>query len=187
LVREQIFEPAVEQMRQDFDNHPVTREIENGNASDNISDTLIGVKSKDNPQNLFSFIGFENGSDPVSPIRNILDEENESGPKVKYIRGSQQDGLRFKFAFTPPSKEEMFNETPMPWAEGLSWADRIEKGIPGITHFLSKPGIKGSRSEGGIQVDANISPGARFRNVSYISGIINKFLENIRRGTRRGI
>lgn len=184
LVRSDIFQPAVQEMQQSFDDHPVTREIEDGYMADNISNTLVGVKSKDYPRNLFSFIGFEQGSDPTDSIRDLLSESNPLGPKMKYIRGSQIENITFEFRVTPPAKKDIFDASPMPWADGLSWADRIEKGIPGVTQFLAKPNLPQSRSEGGIQIEAQVSPGARFKNTSYMSRILNEFVQNINKADK---
>jgi len=175
-VRLEIFEPAVYQMQDDFANHPITKEIEDGPEAENISNTIIGVRGEN--ANLFSFIGFENGSDPIYPVYEILNEGNPSGPKMKYIRGSQEDNLVFDFVFTAPDKEAIFDATPMPWAEGISWADRIEKGIPGVKSFISKLG-KG-RSGGGIQSKNSLKNSATFRNTSYITEILKDFIENIK-------
>ena len=54
------------QMIADFLNHPVTQEIKGGIGATNISGTLGGVT------NLFSFIGFEQGDDPITPIVEML-------------------------------------------------------------------------------------------------------------------
>jgi len=187
-VRDTIFEPAVEELKRDFNDHLITQEIEQGPRGENISNTLIGVKEKETSANIYSFIGFDpNNGDPLEPIREILEREGEGGPQMRYIRGSQRDNLSFKFEFLAPSKELIYKETPMPWARGISWADRIEKGIPGVAKFLAKEGVKGSRSGGGIQIEANVSPEAKFRNTSYISGILNKFINNIRKRIKGGI
>ena len=175
-VRLEIFEPAVYQMQDDFTNHPVTQEIEAGPTAENISNTIVGVRGES--ANLFSFIGFENGSNPIYPVYEILNEENPLGPKMKYIRGSQEDNLVFDFVFTAPDKEAIFDATPMPWAEGISWVDRVEKGIPGVNKFISQIG-KG-RSEGGTQSRNSLKNSAVFRNTSYISEILKNFIENIK-------
>jgi len=177
-VRETIFEPAIELMQEDFESHPITQEIKDGVSAENISNTIAGVNGE--TTNLFSFIGFEEGSDPIEPIYDFLREGNPNGPKMKYIRGSQIDNLVFDFTFQPPDIQAIYDATPMPWAGGISWADRIEKGIPGIGSFLSKLGIK-SRSGGGIQTKSPLRRGARFQNTSYLSGIFSRFLSNIKK------
>ena len=49
-----------------FENHEVTKEIEQGESGENISGTLKGYG------NLFSFIGFENGDSPTEVVKNLI-------------------------------------------------------------------------------------------------------------------
>ena len=49
-----------------FNNHPITKEIDSGNQATNLSNTLGGVG------NLFTYIGFEEGSKPTDIIRKYL-------------------------------------------------------------------------------------------------------------------
>jgi hypothetical protein len=174
VLRENYFDPAVEEMKREFLSHPVTQEIKNGVGSENLSNTLGGGSKKD----LFSFIGFNQGDDPILPILEKLDSKNESGPKLKYVRGSQKQNLEFVFKVESPDKEAIKRDTSVPWAEGLSWADRIEKGIPGLGYFLNRKDKVGSRSGGGIQIDNKLRD-KKFRPVSYLSTIFKNFLKNI--------
>ena len=59
-----------------FESHPVTREIMSGPDSANLSGTLAGYG------NLFSFIGFSQSSNPVSPVRRMLSQMT----RIKEIR-----------------------------------------------------------------------------------------------------
>ena len=52
------FDKLKTEMLADFDNHPITVEIEGGIDASNSSRTLNGIT------NLYSFIGFENGDRP---------------------------------------------------------------------------------------------------------------------------
>lgn len=185
LVNEQIFVPAVEQLQNAFENDPVTQEIRAGNDSENISNTLEGVKTKGYPANLFSYIGFENGSDPIDDIEKFFYFNAEYGPKFKYIRGSQEENLRFSFLFDEPNKQAIYDATPLPWAAGLSWADRIEKGLPNLSQFLVGEGLKGSRSDGGIQVKGEVSPSAKFQPRPYLSKLIESYMNEIKKRARR--
>jgi hypothetical protein len=56
-------------MINEFRDHPISREIQAGETSLNLSETLSGRQG-----NLFSFIGFEAGSEPLEPIYEILSE-----------------------------------------------------------------------------------------------------------------
>jgi len=169
VVQEEYFQPAVIKMQETFEKHPVTREIEGGTEERNISKTLRGG---DATENLYSFIGFNQGDQPTQVIRDSLDPNNENGPKIKYIRGSQIDNFSFQFKVTEPNLENIYKETPIPWAPGLSWAKRIEQGIPGAKKFLAKEGY--GRSEGGIQVKVEVAK-AEFKPTKYLSKIIEVF------------
>jgi hypothetical protein len=187
LVNEQVFVPAVEQLQNAFENDPVTQEIRAGNDSENISNTLEGVKTKGYPANLFSYIGFDNGTDPTEDIEKFFYFNAEYGPKFKYVRGSQEENLRFSFLFDEPNKQAIYDATPMPRAEGLSWADRMEKGLlpPNLSQFLAGEGLKGSHSDGGIQVKGEVSPSAKFIPRPYLSKLIEDYINEIKKRARR--
>lgn len=184
-LREAFFDPAVDQMQQDFAIHPVTNEIAGGVGSSNVSDTLEGSfrdESGDVPPNLWGFIGFDrteiSPEDALEPISSRLDPSHPDGPKMTYI-GRERDQLTYRFKISAPNESAIYSDerTSIPWLSGISWVKRIEQGIPGITHFLNvnRPS---SRSGGGIQVKGQVRTG-RFRPVSYLSRIFNNFLRRV--------
>ncbi len=68
LVRSSIndeFEKIKQKYIEEFNNHPITQEIKGGISANNISGTLNGIT------NLYSFIGFDEGTDPIKPINLI--------------------------------------------------------------------------------------------------------------------
>ena len=147
------------QLISEFLNHPVTREIKNGPSSSNISGTLNGVS------NLFAFIGFEEGDDPIAPILNAFQSiEITFGGNIP---------MGSKFNINMPLAQDIFTITPMPWASGRSWAQGIEKGISGLGYLL-KRGSSKSRSGKAIQSRVKIRSGS-FKNTQYISALINKY------------
>ena len=73
IVKEEYFYPAVYEMIDEFENHPVTKEIEGGVDSENLSDTLRGKFKNESGKNLFSFIGFLAGTYPIAQIRQFFD------------------------------------------------------------------------------------------------------------------
>lgn len=149
------------EMISEFLNHPVTLEIKAGPYAENTSGTLDGYG------NLFSFIGFSDGDDPINSIEGLLNlSKIEKGQDTK-------DGFIMKIFL--PSKQEIFSETPMPWATGRSWAEGIEKGISGFGQYLNTESIS-SRSGEGVQVKAQIRKG-KFRNTQYISALLNKYFK----------
>ena len=176
---------AILQMRREFEDHPVTRELDGGIGASNISKTLLG---KSGPQNLFSFIGFEGGSDPLQPIRRMFEDPDSMGIKVKYLRKSYKSGslsITYSFEVTKPKiPESVLKEASIPWAKGWSWIDKIETGIPGFAYFLSRFGQKNSRSGGGIQIGEDKVPlrSSQFNppENGYLKAIFKTFMDKVK-------
>lgn len=166
--------PLFNQIRQDmldeFLNHPITQEIDMGPKLNWSSPFLGGYGD------LFSFIGFERDAKPTEPI-------------VKLIKGLRfftvfSQGLDHKFEIRFfPTLEDVSKVTPMPWAEGRSWAVGIESGISGLGSYLnietdySPPDL---RSTAGLQAKDKAGNlvtirSARFRPTKYMSEILNKY------------
>jgi hypothetical protein len=163
-------EKARMQMIKEFESHPVTKEIEGGPDASNKSGTLNGYG------NLFSFIGFEYGMDPIGPIRAILN-------KALTIRSvpSNHRSMITKFIVELPSKEEIFAAAPNPWAAGRSWAQGIEQGMSGFGQYIYEQDETLPKSRSGPAVQGN----QRFRaggysNTKYLSEILNNLQKNIR-------
>lgn len=181
-----IFNDSVIGMQKEFEEDPVTREIDQGIAADNISDTLGGGQA---PDNLFAFIGFDENSHPTEPIRRALDPKSPNGPKLGptiRVPGT----LRYTATVTGPKVNAIYDETPIPWAPDMSWAEKIESGIPGFARFLSVfTKSKASHSGGGLQAKGDLPSrnGAEYRVPpnGYLSRIFSNFAESVQRFTRQ--
>lgn len=151
----------------EFNSHIVTREIDSGESSSNISGTLGGYG------NLFSFIGFNAGSNPTQAVRDLIE-------KIRIIKSSYfkvtKDGSIFTFKVSVPSMSKFENDTQMPWLSGRSWLLSIEKGISGFGYFISKSLL--GRSLGGIQSDEKIRSGS-YSGTSYFTKMYSNFLRRI--------
>lgn len=178
VFEEFYFNPAVEKLKDDFENHIITKELDDAAADVSIEGQSGMVSGGDSTEgkNLYAFIGFEEGEIPTDNIREFLDPSDKNGPSYKYIRGSNNKNLSFEFEVKSPNLDAIYEATPMPWAPGLSWAKRIQEGIPGLSKFLNRTGLIGSRSGGGIQVENKLRE-ARFRPRVYLSKIINDFIK----------
>jgi hypothetical protein len=154
---------AQNQMIQSYETDPVTVEIDGGVLASNSSSTLGGKG------NLFSFIGFESGSDPTQPVKQLL--RNKINFSVKALTNGN-----FKIEIAAPTKEDLYNISPIPWNPGRSWLDGIEKGIAGLGSYVYKDSPS-SRSGKGIQTKTSV--GGRFSNRSYMSTILKEFLGNV--------
>lgn len=177
---------AILQMRKEFEDHPITKELDGGIGASNISKTLLG---KSGPQNLFSFIGFEGGSDPIQPIREMFENPDSMGIKFRYLRKSYKSGslsITYSFEVTKPKiPNSVLTATSVPWAKGWSWLDKIETGIPGFAYFLSKFGQKNSRSGGGIQSSKENAPLRSSQFIppenGYLKAILKTFMEKVKK------
>jgi len=150
----------------EFDEHPITKEIESGKDASNYSGTLGGKG------NLFSFIGFNAGDQPVKNLRAFIQKEFNF-KKIK----KEKKGILYRINY--PTLDNIKSITPMPWENGRSWVDGVEKGISGLSQYIYRKFIKASRSESGIQ-NKNSSSGKIFRPKKYMSEIIRKFKENFK-------
>ena len=147
----------------DFNDHPVTRELEQKTSANPSAFTSHG--------SLFGFIGFNKSDDPTKVVRDMLESS-----EIKFFRINKGGIVDFKIIY--PSKEDLFEATPLPWATGRSWLKGIESGISGLGRYLSDDDINNSRSGGGIQSESQIRS-ARFTPTKYISEILNKFIQKI--------
>ena len=155
------FKKIKEEMLSEFDDHPVTRELD---QKTNATPSAFVSRGS-----LFGFIGFDRSDEPTHIVRQMLNSS-----ELKFIR-IKRETVDFKVFY--PSKEELFEATPLPWASGRSWLRGIESGLSGLGQYLNIESDE-SRSGGGIQSESNARSG-RFTNTKYISEILNNFIEKI--------
>ncbi len=180
----QVFEQAVEELQQNFEESPITLELEGGIESKNISNTLMGG---DEPESLYAFIGFPRGENPTQIIREQLNINVDGGPQIKFA-GKESGKNVYKFEISAPDLIKIYEKTPLPWAPGLSWAEGIEKGIPGFNHFLAFFTNKSnSRSGGGLQVKNEMRGNSYIPPAyGYLSNMVDDFLMKIRQYHTQG-
>lgn len=154
------FEEEKKKMIKEFLSLPVTKELLAGPQARNISGTLGGYG------NLFTFIGFESGTDPISPIIQLLEKTH-----IKFNNLTTRGTTKIRIEM--PSARDIFSITPLPWATGISWARGIEVGMSGLGQYMNKTS-NFSRSGAGIQSSKKVRS-ARFSNIPYISKFINKW------------
>jgi hypothetical protein len=165
-VIDQEFNKIKNEFIDEFMNHPITQEIQGGISATNSSNTLSGIT------NLYSFIGFDEGTDPIRPIEELLKKSNY---RVLFNNRS----IEATVIFDIPTAAQIFEITPMPWATGRSWARGIETGISGLGYYLKK--TKNSRSGLGVQTtNQQVRSGVMFKNSKYISDLINRFNKELK-------
>jgi len=151
---------------QEFNEHPVTQEIEAGPEASNRSGTLGGEG------NLFSFIGFDDADTPVTPVKEMLNKITLGSIKKNTATAT----LEFKVNI--PSEEEFEAVTKMPWENGRSWLFEIERTISGLGNYLYGQ-FKNSRSGTGLQVEAEVSSKI-FSPVPYFRTMLEKFITRLK-------
>ena len=155
------FKDLKNEMIKEFLTDSVTIELLEGAGASNISGTLGGIS------NLFAFIGFNSGEQPISPILNMLE-----GTQIIYKQEIKQRGIGVEFEVSLPTAEDIFMVTPLPWASGRSWAEGIERGLSGLGYLLRK---SDGRSGAAIQSRVKRVRSGRFQNRPYISSLIKRY------------
>jgi len=159
-VIQKDFDVIKQQLILEFLNHPVTQEISDGPNAKNTSGTLGGKG------NLFSFIGFDGGDDPIEPILDRLQNIQ--------LQFSSELENGVEFSINIPTAAEIFAITPMPWNIGRSWAKGIESGISGLNFYLYAQ-REASRSGQAIQTSKKLNDKLKFKNTQYISALLAKY------------
>ena len=150
--------------KEEFESHPVTQELEGGESASNVSGTLGGYG------NLFSFLGFNNGANPTTPVKILIQ-------KINLNRNVETKNNSFILKVNVPSKDEFGMISRLPWEGGRSWLLDLERGISGLGAYLYGRFTQ-SRSGSGIQSKYNYS-NRIFKPVNYFSNIYTKFIKRL--------
>ena len=165
-LAQQILQENRQELIEEFNNHPVTKEIETGPNASNESGTL------GNKGNLFSFIGFPEGASPIEPVRNLLNKIELSSAK------GIKSGASIQFKVNMPDKNEFEGVSKMPWESGRSWLFDIERAISGLGQYLFGQ-FKNSRSGTGMQLEKNVTTNT-FTPVKYFETMLEKFARKLK-------
>jgi len=161
-----VFEDAKEAYMKEFEKHKITKELEAGPNASNTSGTLGGYG------NLFSFMGFNEGTDPVKPVENFLKSFISLKPQGK-SRGNAKE-----YTVKVPSIED-FDFAKMPWEQGNSWVRAVEVGISGFSYYMHKA-HEASRAGTGLQMNHKLrSVGSK--TTPYMTELLSKFRKRLLR------
>ena len=161
-----VLQESKQQLIREFDDHPVTKEIAAGPTASNSSGTLGGKG------NLFSFLGFDDGSNPIEPVKSLLQKIELSGSKPK------MSGDRIQFRVNMPNSNEFENASKMRWESGRSWLYDIERTISGLSQYLYGQ-FKKSRSGTGMQAENSVTS-RTFVPVRYFGTMLDKFIQKLK-------
>lgn len=152
-----------------FQSHPITEEIESGASA-------AGSLQVDG--NLFSFIGFESGSEPIQDLYDYL-KDSIKFIDLPGIYNAAAKTLTYKMAKPDPDRiktvTDMANYTDN-WSHGKSWVSMVEHGIPGLNKYKysEDPTVFGedSRSGTGIQRRNVIHSGSNYVAKKYLTELL---------------
>ena len=163
---EKQFKMVLNQLISDFESHPLTQELKGGPGSGNKTGTL-------REGNVFGFIGFDAGYDPVQPI----EERLKMTDIIIRKRSSSPKGFVATYSVNIPTLSELYSMTPLPWANGASWLQQIEgAGISGLGQYMHIES-KFSRSGAGVQLK-NLSSSGRLK-IKYMKPLLRKFEKDL--------
>ena len=188
-VKEQ-FELQKAKAIKEFDDHDVTKELLNPEDG-NHSETLGGYGD------LFGFIGFEAGYDPISPVKLALESKikfkstNLSILYPRNARGQFATGKRtkiLKVTYQVPDLNDFSKSAKFQgWNGNRNWIKGIERGISGVSYYADYPR---GRSERGLQLRGPIEESSSetprpssFTTRPYITEIIDNFKKNFTNNT----
>jgi len=164
---------AQREMVNTFEAHPVTKELEGG--VDYNGPSLIKYHNSEHKANLYSFIGFPKGTNPLDVLRKLLLFPID-------VRLSTRVKNTYYFVVLSPTTDDIEKATPMPtdYLSGtFSWARGIEDGdLLGIENFLSIK-VSASRSGGGIQVELGSPLDSTIATSPYITDILEAFRKRL--------
>ena len=177
-------ETAKEKMLQSFDNHKVTKEIEDGESTNNSSRLLYGYG------NLFSFIGFNQGDEPIELVRNILKQHTKLRYETaRYSKFIGKGIIQFGFLVETPNLDELYSKTeyPDPKTRSGSWLEGLESGLYGLQSYLYNDDGSfeeyNSRSTTGLQAKNGqkiiIVRKGDARSIKYMSLILKELQANL--------
>lgn len=191
-IAQKRIDSAKKELIETFLTHPVSEEIEEGASAENLSGTLDGKG------NLWGFIGFPDGSEPIKDVENILSNDIFIQKRIqgRDTKGRFKDGgskLLFDYRINVPSKDDFAEKTPLPWETTKSWLFGIERGISGFGAYIywklqgrSGAGIqaKTARDQSGKFQSGDSPPmklrSGSFHNVPYFSAMYKKFIDSFK-------
>lgn len=153
----------------EFDNHPVTKEIEQGPSG---TSSLLGGRG-----NFFGFLGFNSGDKPIEILRDSLNDQFKILSKKGKVKKASKTSLIYSFDILYPTKTQIYAITPLAWTS-KSWVKGVEKGITNYTQTVFKES-ENSRSGVALQTDRKIGF-IRFSPTPYVTQMLDKIRKELK-------
>lgn len=167
------FRTAKDELVKSFLDHDATKEILGGPTANNITNSINGGG------NLFTYIGFNEGQDPITPVVNLLENSINILENPSVVQ--KTDSILYSYPIETPTIEQIEATTPAPFVGARSWLIGIEEGsLGGIGQYIYRLFFPNppSRSTGGLQ-RKNVQTGKSFNKVPYLLNLLEKFKKRI--------
>ena len=166
------FVAARQTLLEEYDEHPVTKEIAEGPEAK--GDILPG------PGNLFSFLGFFAGTHPEQDLRKYLRSNINMLPRAEFAPTDRR--FKYQFDVTAPTLQELYDATP-PTENfpSTSWLKSIEKGVGSFAEYVYSltafKKVKQSKSKTALQIRTKNQGGREDKvlGIKYVSEMLETF------------
>ena len=169
VFAEEILKENLDQYMNQIEDHPVSKELNDGPDGENVSSTLNGK------ENLFAFIGFDSEDKPIQDLTELIKQNTFLDKNSAFDKRN----LQLKFNVFTPSLDEIKTATPLPFERGRSWVKGIEDGISGFGYYVYGILFPTSRSRRGIQSKNKVRTTA-YKPVKYMTELYNNFIKNLK-------
>ena len=168
------FEEAKNELLLEVFEHPISQELDTNSSNNGPSSSqfLDGVKG-----NLYSFLGFQEGTNPAKELIKFLDAEIQFKPADSLIESVKSLRLKNCAAYLP-ARGQFDEALPLVWQPGRSWPHAIEEGISGLGYYLFIF-HQASRSGRGIESPAPVRS-VTFRPTLFLSPILERFRKRLK-------
>lgn len=174
------YQDAKDKMIADIAAHPVSMELQSEGATGNISGTLPAGKG-----NLFGFLSFPQGFDPIAKLINDVDRYTS----ISRIRKmpNRYKNLTYRAEVRHLTQESLYYLTPLRWSgeisSGMSWIQAVEKGLDNFPSYIywkfagqSGQGLQAKKKGSS---EPQILRSGQHAPIEYITQILNAFDRNI--------
>lgn len=165
-IAEKFFEDRKKEILNDIKDHIVSRELRSHVTPSSL--LPAGVKSS-----FYGFVGLPAGSKPVDIILDITNKKMKYTVKKKLFKR----GMTIDIIF-PDIKDYRIPELTLAWLGGYGLVDGVEKGISGLSYFIStnEKNRGNSRSREGLQAVNKVRT-AEYTGRPYLTSIFAKAQE----------
>lgn len=131
--------------------------------------------------NLFSYLGFNQGDQPYSKLRNYMSNSIKISKKLE-IKKVTNDRLYYTYSVSLPSEDQIYKKTKLPWQKNNSWVRIVEKtGLDNFGHFLFtiEKELKKSRSTTGLQIKQKLNDSKNLDPSPYVINELNELKKGL--------